>query len=142
MFCHLAPIHIYFYQQNGINVTGINLTAAQIVSAGLVYPSILTAPPAGTSANPNLFLFTTDYVQPYTEQGRIGVEREVARGLSVSATYLYYHGLHLTRTRDINLFAPAPFVRVGPDGQTYTFCVLQALQYARSRGLQVSRITA
>jgi outer membrane receptor protein involved in Fe transport len=109
------------HSQNGINVTGINLTAAQIVTAGLVYPAILTAPPAGTAANPNLFLFAADYVQPYTEQGRIGVEREVSRNLSISATYLYYHGLHLTRTRDINLFAPAPFNRVGPDGVTYTF---------------------
>ncbi len=109
------------HSQNGINVTGINLTAAQIVAAGLVYPRILTAPPAGTSANPNLFLFAPDYVQPYTEQGRIGIEREVGRNLSISATYLYYHGLHLTRTRDINLFAPVPFARVGPDGVTYTF---------------------
>ncbi|HKB66887.1 MAG TPA: TonB-dependent receptor [Pyrinomonadaceae bacterium] len=122
------------HSQNGINVSGINLTAAQIVSAGLVYPRILTAPPSGTSANPNLFLFANDYEQPYTEQGRIGVEREVAKGLSISATYLYYHGLHLTRTRDINLFAPAPFARVGPDGQTYTF-----LRFASTTVRPISR---
>ena len=122
------------HSQNGINVTGINLTAAQIVAAGLVYPSILTASPAGTSSNPNLFLFASDYVQPYTEQGRIGVEREVAKGLSVSATYLYYHGLHLTRTRDINLFAPAPFARTGPDGVTYTF-----LRFASTTVRPISR---
>ncbi len=113
------------HSQNGINVTGINLNAAQI-----------TAPPAGTSANPNLFLFAPDYVQPYTEQGRIGVEREVAKGLSLSATYLYYHGLHLTRTRDINLFAPVPFARVGPDGQTYTF-----LRFASTTVRPISRAT-
>jgi len=124
------------HSQNGINVTGINLNAAQIVAAGLVYPHILTAPPAGTSANPNLFLFAPDYVQPYTEQGRIGVEREVAKGLSLSATYLYYHGLHLTRTRDINLFAPVPFARVGPDGQTYTF-----LRFASTTVRPISRAT-
>lgn len=124
------------HSQNGINVTGINLTAAQIVSAGLIYPRILTAPPAGTSANPNLFLFAPDYEQPYTEQGRIGVEREIRNGLSLSATYLYYHGLHLTRTRDINLFAPAPFARVGPDGQTYTF-----LRFASTTVRPISRTT-
>jgi outer membrane receptor protein involved in Fe transport len=124
------------HSQNGINVTGINLTAAQIVSAGLVYPKILTAPPAGTAANPNLFLFAPDYVQPYTEQGRVGVEREIAKGLSLSATYLYYHGLHLTRTRDINLFAPVPFARVGPDGQTYTF-----LRFASTTVRPISRPT-
>src|SRR6266446_7939706 len=48
------------HSQNGINVTGVNLTAAQIVAAGLVYPAMLTGPPAGTSANPNLFLFASD----------------------------------------------------------------------------------
>jgi outer membrane receptor protein involved in Fe transport len=124
------------HSQNGINVSGINLTSAQIVSAGLAYPRILTAPPAGTAANPNLFLFAPDYEQPYTEQGRIGVEREIRNGLSLSATYLYYHGLHLTRTRDINLFAPVPFARVGPDGQTYTF-----LRFASTTVRPISRTT-
>lgn len=131
------------HSQNGVNVTGINLTAAQIAAAGLVYPSILTAPPAGTSANPNLFLFAADYVQPYTEQGRIGVEREVAHGLSLSATYLYYHGVHLTRTRDINLFAPVPFARVGPDGVTYTFqrfASTTVRPISRATGLSYNRI--
>ena len=127
------------HSQNGINVTGINisdnvLTPVNEVNAVVTYPNILTAPPAGLSSNPNLFLFAPDYVQPYTEQGRIGVEREVAKGLSLSATYLYYHGLHLTRTRDINLFAPAPFARTGPDSQTYTF-----LRFASTSVRPISR---
>jgi outer membrane receptor protein involved in Fe transport len=109
------------HSQNGINVTGINLNAAQIASAGLKYPNILTAPPAGTSANPNLYVFDKNFVQPYVQQARFGVEREVLKNLSVSATYLYYRGVHLMRTRDINLFAPTPFNVPGSDGQTYTF---------------------
>ncbi|HYJ45366.1 MAG TPA: TonB-dependent receptor, partial [Pyrinomonadaceae bacterium] len=130
------------HSQNGINVTGINLTsAAAITAAGLTYPNILTAPPAGASANPNLFLFAPDYVQPYVEQGRIGVEREVRKNLSVSATYLYYHGLHLTRTRDINLFAPVPLAVVGPDGVTYTFLRFpSARPISRATGLSYNRI--
>ena len=124
------------HSQNGVNVTGINLNAAQIVAAGLVYPHIFTTPPAGTPSNPNLFLFAPNYVQPYTEQGRLGIERELMKGLSLSATYLYYHGLHLTRTRDINLFAPVPFARVGPDGQTYTF-----LRFASTTVRPISRAT-
>ncbi|HYE15955.1 MAG TPA: TonB-dependent receptor, partial [Pyrinomonadaceae bacterium] len=109
------------HSQNGINVTGINLNAAGIAAAGLVYPNILTAPPAGASANPNLFVFADDYVNPYVQQGRLGLEREVWEGVSLSATYLFYKGVHLTRTRDVNLFAPVPFARTGPDGQIYTF---------------------
>jgi outer membrane receptor protein involved in Fe transport len=109
------------HSQNGISVTGINLTAAQLTALGLTYPHILSAPPAGISSNPNLYYFAPDYEQPYVEQGRVGVEREVLKNLSLSATYLYYHGLKLTRTRDINLFAPVPTVFTAAGGQTYTF---------------------
>ncbi|HEX8847083.1 MAG TPA: TonB-dependent receptor [Pyrinomonadaceae bacterium] len=130
------------HSQNGINVTGVNLNAAQIAAAGLTYPNILTAPPAGTSANPNLFLFASDYVQPYVEQGRIGVEREVRNNLSLSATYLYYHGLHLTRTRDINLAAPVPLTVTGPDGVSYTFQRFPtARPISRTTGLSYNRIS-
>jgi outer membrane receptor protein involved in Fe transport len=132
------------HSQNGIQVTGINLNAAQITAAGLVYPAILTAPPAGTSANPNLFVFANDYAQPYVEQGRIGLERQLSKNLSFSATYLYYHGLHLTRTRDINLQAPTAFPRVGPDGATYTFLRFSSTRpttLARATGQQYNRIS-
>ena len=132
------------HSQNGIQVTGINLNAAQIASAGLVYPATLTAPPAGTSANPNLFVFAHDYVQPYVEQGRFGFERQLSKNLSFSATYLYYHGLHLTRTRDINLQTPTAFPRVGPDGVTYTFLRFSSTRpttLARPTGQQYNRIS-
>jgi outer membrane receptor protein involved in Fe transport len=130
--------------QNGIQVTGINLTAAQITAAGFNYPTVLTAPPAGTAANPNLFVFAKDYVQPYVEQGRVGFERQFARNLSFSATYLYYHGLHLTRTRDINLQPPTAFPRIGPDGITYTFQRFSSTRpttLARATGQQYNRIS-
>ncbi len=132
------------HSQNGIQVTGINLNAAQITAAGFSYPTILTAPPAGTSANPNLFVFARDYVQPYVEQGRIGFERQFAKNLSFSATYLYYHGLHLTRTRDINLQSPTAFPRTGPDGITYTFQRFSSTRpttLARATGQQYNRIS-
>jgi outer membrane receptor protein involved in Fe transport len=111
------------HSQNGINVTGVTLSASLLNTLGLHYPNILTAPPTVGGANPSLFLFAPDYVQPYVEQGRLGVEREVAKNLSVSATYLFYKGVHLTRTRDINL--PAPTATTYPvfqgGGQAFTF---------------------
>jgi outer membrane receptor protein involved in Fe transport len=132
------------HSQNGIQVTGINLVTAQITAAGFSYPTILTAPPAGTAANPNLFVFAKDYVQPYVEQGRVGFERQFAKNLSFSATYLYYHGLHLTRTRDINLQPPTAFPRTGPDGITYTFQRFSSTRpttLARATGQQYNRIS-
>src|SRR5438067_4018827 len=132
------------HSQNGIQVTGVNLNTAQIAAAGFSYPTILTAPPAGTSANPNLFVFAKDYVQPYVEQGRLGFERQFTKNLSFSATYLYYHGLHLTRTRDINLQPPTAFPRTGPDGITYTFqrfSSTRSTTLARATGQQYNRIS-
>ncbi len=132
------------HSQNGINVTGINLNAGQIVTAGLVYPAILPAPPAGTSSNPNLFLFASDYVQPYIEQGRIGVERQVGKNLSISGTYLYYHGVHLTRTRDINLPAPTPttFLTSSTPVQSFTFLrFIGARPISRTTGQSYNRIS-
>ncbi len=110
------------HSQNGINVTGINLSgAAAIAAAGLVYPNILAAPPTGAATNPNLYLFADNYVQPYVQQARLGIEREILPNLSLSVTYLLYRGVHLTRTRDVNLAAPVPVSVAAPDGQTYTF---------------------
>ncbi len=135
------------HSQNGINVTGINIsdntaTPANEVNAVVTYPNILTAPPAGFSANPNLFVFAPDYVNPYVQQGRFGIEREIARNLGLAATYLFYRGVHLTRTRDINLFAPTAFTRTGPDGQSYTFeRFASARPITRTSGQSYNRIS-
>jgi outer membrane receptor protein involved in Fe transport len=131
------------HSQNGINVTGVTLSAAQLGTLGLTYPNILTAPPAIGGANPSLFFFAPDYESPYVEQGRLGFEREVARGLSVSATYLFYKGVHLTRTRDVNLFAPVAQTFPTQDG-TQTFTVLRfpvARPIARASGQSYNRIS-
>jgi hypothetical protein len=136
------------HSQNGINVTGINvndntLTPANEVNAVVVYPNILSAPPASFASNPNLFFFAPDYVMPYVEQGRLGFEREVARNLSVSATYLFYRGVHLTRTRDINLFAPVATTFLTDDG-TQSFSFLRfpvARPISRATGLSYNRIS-
>ena len=130
------------HSQNGINVTGVNLTAAQLTTLGLRYPNILTAVPAVGSANPNLYYFAPDHVQPYVEQGRLGVERELTRGLSLSVTYLFYKGVHLTRTRDVNLSAPAALTAAGPDGASYTFQRFPtARPISRAAGTSYNRIS-
>jgi len=133
------------HSQNGIQVTGINITCATPPPGVTcpIYPAILSAPPAGVSSNPNLFVFAHDYVQPYVEQGRVGFERQLSKNLSFSATYLYYHGLHLTRTRDINLQAPVSFP-VTKDGVTYTFLRFPSQRLtnlARPTGQQYNRIS-
>ena len=105
------------HSQNGISVRSYNLTSnAQVVAAGLTYPNVLAAPPASGLVPLNIFLFAKDYAQPYVQQGRLGYERELGKNMSFSATYMFFKGVHLSRTRDINL--PAPTLVTFTDGSS------------------------
>jgi hypothetical protein len=104
------------HSQNGISVKNYSLNAAQIAANGLVYPNILAAPPTVGLSPISIFLFAPDYVQPYVQQGRLGFEREVRKNMSLSFTYLFFKGVHLSRTRDINLPAPTFRTFIEPSG--------------------------
>lgn len=96
------------HSNNGINILGLTTNCLTNLPVPCpTYPNVLTAAPGALNI-PNIFLFSQDYQQPYVQQGRFGVEREIAKNITVSATYLYFRGVHLSRTRDINLFAPVP----------------------------------
>ncbi|MDQ2922371.1 MAG: TonB-dependent receptor [Acidobacteriota bacterium] len=108
------------HSNNGINVINVNLSAAQVAAAGLVYPNIFSAPPTvGTIPKSSLSLLARDYVQPYVQQGRLGIEREVLPNTSLAVTYLFYRGVHISRTRDVNLGAPTPVTFIDPSGQSF-----------------------
>lgn len=108
------------HSNNGINILGVTLSCTVVPNPCPTYPNIFnTAPGAGSQA-PNLFLFQQDYQQPYVQQGRFGVEREIMKNLTLSVTYLYFRGVHLSRTRDINLFPPVATTAVDPvTGQSF-----------------------
>ncbi|HVS88712.1 MAG TPA: TonB-dependent receptor [Candidatus Acidoferrum sp.] len=54
-----------------------------------------------------LFNGQPDYQNPYSEQGGFGVEREIAGGFSISASYIYVHTLKIPVAIDTNIL-PAP----------------------------------
>lgn len=109
------------HSQNGIQVTGVSLTCTTLITNPcLTYPAIFTTAPAAGTLTPSLYLFARDYEQPYVQQGRLGIEREVLANTSLSATYLYFRGVHLSRTRDINLGAPVPITVTDPAAQPFT----------------------
>jgi hypothetical protein len=70
--------------------------------------------------NPSLYLFAKDYAQPYVQQARLGVERELFANTSLSVNYLYFRGVHISRTRDVNLGATVDTTLTDPAGQTFT----------------------
>jgi hypothetical protein len=109
------------HSNNGINILGITLSCTVVPNPCPTYPNVLTAAPGAGAQIPNLFVFQNDYQQPNVHQGRVGVEREFWKNITISATYLYFRGYHLSRTRDINLFPPVATTAVDPaTGQTFT----------------------
>jgi len=49
-----------------------------------------------------------DFRNPYAQQASLGIERELAPNLSISASYIYVHTVHLARTIDMNVLPGAP----------------------------------
>ena len=58
---------------------------------------------------PLTVLFDADpnYRNPYTQQASFSIDREIGRGVTASAAYVYVRGVHLTTSLDTNLL-PAP----------------------------------
>jgi outer membrane receptor protein involved in Fe transport len=109
------------HSNNGINILGVTLTCTTTPSNPCpTYPNIFSAPPALGAQRPNLFLFADGYEQPMVQQGRIGVEREVVKNVSLAVNYLYFRGTHLSRTRDVNLCPPVATTAVDSvSGETF-----------------------
>src|SRR6185312_6646222 len=109
------------HSNNGINILGVTLSCTVVPNPCPTYPNIFSAAPGAGSQAPNLFLFQNDYQQPYVQQGRLGVEREFWKNITIGVTYLYFRGVHLSRTRDINLLPPVATTAVDPvTGQSFT----------------------
>jgi len=64
----------------------------------------LPAPFSGVA--PSVFRADPNFVTPYSAQANIGIERLLAPNLTARAEYLFTRGIHLPRTRNINLLPP------------------------------------
>lgn len=85
--------------QNGIDVLTYTLTS------GLpTYPNTLSAAPATGLAPPSIDVFDKNFKTARVQQYNLQVERELGANYALTIGYLGLHGLHLTRSRDINLF--------------------------------------
>ncbi len=62
------------------------------------------APVAGVA--PSIFRADPQFVTPYSAQANAGVEHLISENITFRADYLFTRGLHLPRTRNINLLAP------------------------------------
>jgi hypothetical protein len=79
------------------------ITEADLAQFGLSVPNSGPLPP-GTV----LFGGQPGYKSPTSQQASLGIDREIAGGLSVSASYIYVHTTHLPVAIDTNLLPGAP----------------------------------
>ncbi|HYP25277.1 MAG TPA: carboxypeptidase regulatory-like domain-containing protein [Blastocatellia bacterium] len=93
----------------GIDLNDFALGALPIITPEQIgqIATALGLDPLTAGAQPQAF--ARDFNNPKSYQAGLGVEREVARGLSVGADFTYVHTVHLQRNRDLNL--PLPILR-------------------------------
>jgi hypothetical protein len=82
-----------------------------------------TAPPAvAGSLTTEISSFAANFQTPFVQQASLSVEKELAPRMALGVSYLYVHGEHLIRARDVNL--PPPIVLSYPvyddTGTTFT----------------------
>lgn len=94
--------------QKQISFNG-NVPAEQ--AQGPVFPAVLAGtarnPPAGTV---DVTFASPDFRNPYTQQGDIGIERQLTQNLGLTLSYIWSKGVHLTTVRDLNVGALGPEV--------------------------------
>jgi len=114
------------FTNNGVNVATLKFTGSNIPN----YPKTECGPPVASpscplpsgasSSPPIIFAFAKDYAMPYLQQASLGIEYRIERNTSFSINLLGVKGVHLTRTRDINLQGPEKPTTIGIAGTTQT----------------------
>jgi len=84
--------------------TNCTSSAVSQGAAGPVFPNSLSAMPSnGTVSAASLQYLAPNLKTPYSEQGNIGIQRQLARDIAISVSYLWSRGVQLYGVRDLNL---------------------------------------
>jgi Carboxypeptidase regulatory-like domain/TonB dependent receptor len=99
----------------------ISLTAQPTDSFAPLYPNILPSLPASAAGSVSAFRLDTNFRNPRVQEVNVGVQREIARDLTINASYIYTYGDRIPIVIDGNLPAPT-FTRTYqlPDGSTFS----------------------
>jgi hypothetical protein len=93
---------------NALQRDGSKYLVAQLSPADAgapAFPDVLAALPASLPTRPNVTRIDPNIRSSYGEQANAQVERQLARGASVSVGYIHLRGLHIILSRNVN--APA-----------------------------------
>ena len=92
-------------QKNGVN-------AFEQVAVDTDAATVFAVTAGGRAATPllgiarSIFRADPQFVTPYSAQANVGVEHLLTQDITVRADYLFTRGIHLPRTRNINLLPP------------------------------------
>src|SRR5262249_39497359 len=96
-----------FYDRTGLSpiadklrFDGLRLRQVNILNPG--YPDPLSSGSPLAAQPSAIFRFAPDLRSPYTLQFSMGVERQLAKSLTLAANYINTHGIKLVLSRDIN----------------------------------------
>jgi hypothetical protein len=136
-------------QANGVYQRNITLNGALAadLAAGPIFPlplpSLDRQPPAGTV---DVTFAGDDFRNPYTQQADLGIEREIARDVAVTASYMWSRGVQLWTVRDLNIGPIGPnvtyniFNDAGAQTGTYTTPVYLIANRVNSRWRRVQQV--
>jgi hypothetical protein len=99
----------------------ISLTVQNTDSVAPLYPNILPSLPTSASGSVSSFRLASDFRNPRVQEFNLGIQREIARDLTINASYIHTYGDRIPIVIDSNLPAPT-FTRTYqlPDGGTFT----------------------
>lgn len=91
-------------------IEGINTnSSAMSSSANLVDWSGCLPTSYKSDASSTVVEVASNFHAPYTEQGGIGIERQLTKTITATATYLHSYGLHQVVTRNANAYEPGTY---------------------------------
>ena len=103
------------YQQ--LKLIGIDLNNFTLDTLPIITPEQINQVAQALGLSPNPFFgaqpiaMASDFQNPKSYQYGLGIEHEIARGLTVRADYMHVKTVYLQRNRDVNL----PLPRIRPD---------------------------
>jgi hypothetical protein len=97
---------------NGVRFVSYTLIPASAGSP--TFPTVLSAPPTGAGAKPDIVFADPNFVNPITYQGEFSIEREILHNTTLTAIYMLNRGQRMPVFLDTNLPAPG--------SATFTVC--------------------
>jgi hypothetical protein len=97
------------FTSNALFQTSINLNTANPLdaAAGPVFPNAL-AGSANAQGGSTIAFAAPNLRTPYTQQGDVAIEHQLAHDLGLTVFYNWTRGVHLLTTRDLNIGEPGP----------------------------------